>query len=240
MTTINSKNVSDFVVYESLIGSKAYGLDTEESDDDVRGIFVAPTKLFWRVDTQPPETIEIREGADRVYWEVGKFVSLAIKANPTILEVLYTDTVLKNSWIGLRLRGIRDCFLSKLVTSTYGGYATAQMKRLQQRATTEEPNWKHAQNMIRLLLCGVCVLQNGFVPVRMGINRDYLLEIRNGVHSLNVVVNEADVLRRVLDESAKVTKLPDKPDYGPINALMYDIRTMHRDDLTLPPVSEEC
>ncbi|WP_449063610.1 DNA polymerase beta superfamily protein [Planomonospora algeriensis] len=36
-----------------VVGSRAYGLETEESDADRRGVFAAPVPLFWRLDKPP-------------------------------------------------------------------------------------------------------------------------------------------------------------------------------------------
>ncbi|WP_278247251.1 DNA polymerase beta superfamily protein [Thermostaphylospora chromogena] len=39
------------------MGSRAYGLATDASDVDRRGVFVAPTEAFWRL-SKPPTHVE--------------------------------------------------------------------------------------------------------------------------------------------------------------------------------------
>jgi predicted nucleotidyltransferase len=72
-------------------GSRAYGLDTDGSDVDRRGVFVAPTPDFWRLD-KPPTHVE-GPLPEQLSWEVERFCLLALAANPTVLECLWSPIV---------------------------------------------------------------------------------------------------------------------------------------------------
>src|SRR4051812_35206236 len=39
--------LEDFIIYRCIVGSRAYGLDTDASDTDLRGIYLAPAELQW-------------------------------------------------------------------------------------------------------------------------------------------------------------------------------------------------
>lgn len=76
------EDLRKFVIYRCQVGSKAYGLATEESDDDIRGIYLPPARLHWSL-YQLPEQLESADSQkDEVYWELEKFLRLALKANP--------------------------------------------------------------------------------------------------------------------------------------------------------------
>jgi predicted nucleotidyltransferase len=45
--------VADHTILSVVVGSRAYGLDGPSSDHDRRGVFVAPTPLFWHLDKPP-------------------------------------------------------------------------------------------------------------------------------------------------------------------------------------------
>ncbi|MFD3909580.1 nucleotidyltransferase domain-containing protein [Streptomyces sp. CB04723] len=49
--------VRDHTVYACVMGSRAFGLATEDSDTDRRGVFLAPTPLFWRFDKPPTHVV---------------------------------------------------------------------------------------------------------------------------------------------------------------------------------------
>ena len=118
-----------WVIYRCVTGSRAYGLDEEDSDPDVRGVFVAPPDLLWSLQGAPDY---LEQGAmDEAYWEIRKFCVLALKANPNVLECLYTPIVLASTPLGEELLTLRDAFLSRLVHQTYNGYVLSQFKKLE-------------------------------------------------------------------------------------------------------------
>jgi len=79
------------VIYRCVIGSRAYGLDDDTSDTDRRGIYLPPAELHWSL-FGVPEQVENDE-TQECYWELQKFVNLALKANPNVLECLYSPIV---------------------------------------------------------------------------------------------------------------------------------------------------
>lgn len=156
-----------WVVYRCVSGSRAYGLDDDDSDVDVRGVFLAPPEMLWSL-RGAPDYLE-RGAMDEAYWELAKFCVLALKANPNVLECLNTPLVQQVTPIGQELLGLRDAFLSRLVHQTYNGYVLSQFKKLEGDLRSKgAPKWKHVMHLIRLLLSGISVLREGAVTVDVG------------------------------------------------------------------------
>ncbi|MFF5210931.1 DNA polymerase beta superfamily protein [Streptosporangium sp. NPDC000396] len=166
--------VPDRLVLSVVVGSRAYGLDTEDSDVDRRGVYVAPTPLFWRL-AKPPTHVE-GPLPEQFSWEVERFCALALQANPTVLECLWSPIVEHATPAGEELIAIRDAFLSERAHQTFVGYADAQFRRLD----PGRPRWKQAMHMIRLLLSGLHLIRHGEPLVRMDAHRDRLLAVRRG------------------------------------------------------------
>jgi predicted nucleotidyltransferase len=202
----------DYVIYRCVVGSRAYGLDEEGSDVDRRGICLPPADMHWSLGSVP-EQLE-RDATQEVYWELQKFVSLALKANPNVLECLYTPLVEMADPLAHELLAERGRFLSKMVYQTYNGYVMSQFKKMEQDLRTRgEIRWKHAMHLIRLLLSGITVLKEGFVPVQVSEYRDRLLAVRRGEVEWEKVNEWRLDLHREFDAAYAATHLPDQPDY---------------------------
>src|SRR5205085_808702 len=119
----------------------------------------------------------------------------------------------------------RDMFLSKLVYQTYNGYALSQFKKLEQDLRARgEIRWKHAMHLVRLLLSGITVLREGFVPVRVDEHRDRLLAIKRGEASWDDVDAWRLALHGEFDDAFAATRLPERPDYGRANDFLVRAR----------------
>lgn len=213
----------DTVIYRCVVGSRAYGLDNAASDVDRRGIYLPPADLHWSL-YGIPEQLENKE-AQECYWELQKFLVLALKANPNVLECLYTPLVETASPIAQELLSVRSIFLSKLVYQTYNSYVLSQFKKLEQDLRNHgEIRWKHAMHLIRLLLSGITILKEGFVPVQVEEYRSQLLAIRSQQMSWDEVNQWRLSLHQAFDRAFAETTLPDRPDYEQANAFLLRAR----------------
>jgi predicted nucleotidyltransferase len=213
----------DFVVYRCVVGSRAYGLDDAQSDTDRRGVYLPPADMHWSL-YGVPEQLENPE-TEEAYWELQKFLSLALKANPNVLECLYTPLVEHATPLAEELRSMRESFLSRMVYQTYNGYVLSQFKKLQADLRNKGAvKWKHVMHLIRLLLAGVTVLREGFVPVRVEDHRDRLLAIKRGEVAFDEVEAWRLDLHKQFDAAAESTKLPERPDYEKANAFLVRAR----------------
>lgn len=216
-------NLYDTVIYRCIVGSRAYGLDHDESDVDRRGVYLPPAALHWSL-YGVPEQLE-NDAAQEVYWELQKFIVLALKANPNVLECLYTPLVEHADPLAQELRTNRDAFLSKLIFQTYNGYVLSQFKKMQHyRANHGEIKWKHAMHLIRLLVAGITALKEGYIPVRVEQYRDDLLAIRHGERLWDEVNEWRLALHRQFEAAFATSRLPERPDYETVNALLVKAR----------------
>lgn len=213
------------ILFRCVIGSRAYGLEDEQSDTDRRGIYLPPAELHWSL-YGVPEQLE-NEETQEVYWEIQKFLVLALKANPNVLECLYSPIVEFATPLAKELLAMRDAFLSKLVFQTYSGYVASQFKKMQTDIRNQGTvKWKHVMHLIRLLISGIDVLREGTVIVEVGDARDSLLAIKRG----EVAFAEADAWRKRLqvdfERAFQHTTLPERPDYERANAYLIHARSL--------------
>jgi predicted nucleotidyltransferase len=117
------------IVFETVHGSRAYGLATESSDTDLRGVYVPPRDAFYGF-LERPEQVEA--GPERVLYDIRKLFRLAAVSNPTILEILFTDRSdhVLVSPEGQILLDHRSDFLSRLAGDSFGKYGLAQLHRI--------------------------------------------------------------------------------------------------------------
>jgi predicted nucleotidyltransferase len=218
-------NLYERVIYRCVIGSQAYGLAGEGSDIDRRGIFLPPADLHWSL-YGVPDQLENDE-TQEAYWEVQKFLVLALKANPNVLECLYTPLVEKATPLAEKLLAMRGCFLSRLVYQTYNGYVLSQFKKMQADLRNQgRVKWKHVMHLIRLLLSGIHIMREGFVPVRVEEHREKLLAIRRGEVSWEEVEDWRKRLHHDFNAASEATSLPDRPDYEKANAFVIEARRL--------------
>lgn len=211
------------VIYRCVIGSRAYGLEHSESDTDWRGIYVPPAELHWSL-YGVPEQLENDESQE-VYWEVQKFLVLALKANPNVLECLFTPLVDQTTPLSEELLAMRTAFLSRMVYQTYNGYVMSQFKRMQAHIRNHgEVKWKHVMHLIRLLISGTTVLREGFVPVRIEEHRERLLAIKRGEMPWEEVDQWRRSLHEEFDRAFQQTTLPERPDYEKANGFLVKVR----------------
>jgi uncharacterized protein len=228
------------LVFEVLSGSHAYGLATEAADEDVRGVYLPPERGILGFGYR--DTITLKP--DIQYHSLKKYLHLCLKANPSMLAWLWVrpDFIRHNSLLNMDLRCDRHRLLSKLVHKTFGGYAVGQMKKMEKSygsgkgyALHGERNaekdiysryagydTKNAMHLIRLLRCGVELLETGEYNVYRYHDRDMLLEIRHGEWTIEQVLAEAQRWFDEMDSALENSPLPDKPDREWAEAILMD------------------
>lgn len=213
------------VMYRCVIGSRAYGLDHDASDTDYRGIYLPPADLHWSLYGVPDQLD--REETQEQYWELQRFLVLALKANPNVLECLYTPLVEEATPLAEELLAMRASFLSRLVFQTYNGYVTSQFKKMQADLRNQgQVKWKHVMHLLRLLISGIRVLREGHLPVRVDQHRDELLAVRRGEVAWDETEKWRLSLHAQFEAAVEQTKLPERPDYERANALLIKARRL--------------
>ncbi|HEX7845758.1 MAG TPA: nucleotidyltransferase domain-containing protein [Chitinophagaceae bacterium] len=126
MLTIEQIKENGWLIFEVITGSKSYGLATEKSDTDIRGVFVLPKELFYSLEYTAQVSNETN---DIVYYELKRFMELLSRNNPNIIELLNVpdNCVLYKHELMERIKP--ELFLSKLCEQTFANYAYTQIKK---------------------------------------------------------------------------------------------------------------
>lgn len=162
------------ILLYGVVGSTAYGLANPESDIDRLGIFAAPTRDV--LGLNPPDPTLVMKNPDITLHEVAKYCRLALRANPTVMELMWLpdDLYQVRTPHGDQLIKIREAFLSaSYVRNAYFGYAHQQFTRLSRKSENPfDPGMpkrtaKHARHLYRLLQQGYELWDTGRLTLRL-------------------------------------------------------------------------
>jgi len=128
--TLKARNL---ILYDTIIGSHAYGTNNENSDVDKKGFYWIPLKSFLGLHPpiSPKETQISDEKNDKTYYTLFNAFELLRTANPNAIELLWTpqDCVLYKHPIIEDLFDNRDLFITKQAYHSHFQYALAQVKK---------------------------------------------------------------------------------------------------------------
>lgn len=129
----DNAHLGDRIIMLGLGGSHAYGTNVETSDLDVRGCALNNKEEI--LTNQNFEQF-VDERTDTTIYAFNKLVSLLCNCNPNTVEMLglKPEHYLYLSPIGKELLDNKQLFLSKKAAQAFGGYATAQLRRLDNKA----------------------------------------------------------------------------------------------------------
>ena len=125
-----NEHLGKYVILLGLAGSYSYGTNIEGSDIDVRGItlnqksdLIGLTRFEQYVD----------DNTDTVIYAFNKMITLLLSCNPNTIELLglNLEHYLYLNDIGQMLLDNKKLFLSRRAIQSFGGYADAQLRRLQ-------------------------------------------------------------------------------------------------------------
>ncbi|WP_049564933.1 DNA polymerase beta superfamily protein [Streptomyces sp. SBT349] len=206
-----------------VVGSRAFGLASAESDTDRRGVYAAPTADFWRM-AKPPAHLD-GPLPEQFSWEVERFCELALTANPNVLEVLHSPLVERTTPLGEELRALAPAFLSLHVHRTYARYARAQFAKAEARRQREgAPRWKHVVHLLRLMIAGADLLETGILRLDVGEHRERLLAVRGGALSWAEVCAWREELAARLDAARAASPLPEEPGADRVDDWLVSVR----------------
>lgn len=126
---MEEKYVLDNIIFETGVGSRAYGTNNEDSDHDRAGIMIPGKEYF--LGLKRVEQYQDFE-TDRVIYNLRKALKLMMDNNPNMLDLLWAPErcIIKTTEHWDKIQENRDLFLSKKVRYTYSGYAIAQLRRI--------------------------------------------------------------------------------------------------------------
>ena len=256
--------LTKYIAFSSVVGSRAYGLAREESDTDRRGFYVLPAELHWsaRTDLNLRKQFELpqRKGDVAVYWEIERALQLMLSNNPDMLSVLFSPIIEVKGSIIKPLLENKERFLSRRMAKTYQGYAAQQFEKLRANAEAcaelgltpkhyDNPGCRpgtksmglsrrNSMHMIRMLLQGIKALKEGTLTVDATEYRGELQDIRSGAISLKEA--HAWSLELILEFKAALqsTRLPGEPDrHWADQYLLWVRRRMASRDIFRQPVN---
>lgn len=125
-----NEHLGKHLILLGLAGSYSYGTNNENSDIDIRGV-----TLNRKSDLIGMTTFEqyVDDGTDTAIYGFNKMIHLLLNCNPNTIELLglNREHYLYLSDIGEALLQNSGMFLSKRAIQSFGGYADAQLRRLQ-------------------------------------------------------------------------------------------------------------
>lgn len=122
------ETIKPYVLFECVSGSRLFGLATESSDTDIKGVFYLPRADFYGLAYVSQVSNDTN---DIVYYELGRFIELLCASNPNILELLNTpsDMILYRHPMMAHIDPA--WFLSKAAIHSFAHYAYGQVKKSQ-------------------------------------------------------------------------------------------------------------
>lgn len=128
-----NNNLGKNIILIGLGGSYAYGMNKDSSDLDIRGISLnKKEEVLLGIDFEQV----VDEKTDTTIYSFNKMIELLTKMNPNTCEILGLQ-----DWqyfylhpIGKELLENRKMFLSKICIHTFGGYASSQLRRMENKA----------------------------------------------------------------------------------------------------------
>lgn len=145
-----SNSIKERTILVTLGGSRAYGINTEESDVDLKGVFIGSKFSYLSIEPKIETVVDLKnedkwvghflkmikdqslhtKEVEGTSYELHKFCRLALQCNPNILDTLFcdeSDVVYAHAY-GSMIRRAREHFLSKTALNSFYGYAIAQLK----------------------------------------------------------------------------------------------------------------
>jgi len=167
---VNNK-IYGSLIFKCVVGSHAYGTNIEESDWDIKGVYI-----------QSPESVledgyleQVSVSNDETYFELRRFVDLCCTGNPTMLELLFSDKeciIFKEDIFDLLIDD-RNSFLTKLCKYSFGGYAISQIGKA--KGLQKKMNWE-GDKIERKEVLDFCYIiptrENISLPVREWLKRN--------------------------------------------------------------------
>lgn len=125
-----NEHLKDRIIFLTFGGSHAYGTNVEGSDIDIRGC-----ALNRKEDILGLSNFEqfVNTETDTTVYSFNKLISLLLSCNPNTIELLgcRPEHYFVMTKIGKEMIDNRKMFLSRRAINAFGGYATQQLRRLE-------------------------------------------------------------------------------------------------------------
>lgn len=127
----SNRFLGDNIILLALGGSRAYGTNLPESDVDIRGFAINPSKQIYGLEKDFEQVVDT--DTDTTVYSLNKMAGLLLACNPNTVEILgcRPQDYLYVTPYGQKVLDNKKNFLSIRAIDTFGGYARAQYNRLE-------------------------------------------------------------------------------------------------------------
>jgi predicted nucleotidyltransferase len=198
-------------------------------DVDIFQVFIHPKPWYYGLQAYVGKTQRhydtSGEQVDVQVYEIQKFMHLIEKGNPNVHNWLWTQPkhYLVRDGVGEMLIRKRRDFLSKRNLVALGGYAYAQIKKMEafqfegymgekRKALVKEFGYdcKNAAHAVRLLMQGCMLARDEELTVFMPLShRNVIMSVKQGEWTLEKVKEYVEHLEEEFDHLQAMTKLPE-------------------------------
>jgi len=243
--------------FETVMGSVAYGVSSDESDVDIYGICLPPKEVvfphlageIFGFGTQLKRFEQWQEhhvaAMDKVWdfqvFGIVKFFQLAMENNPNVIDSLFTPRrcVLSSTAVGEYIREHRRDFLHKGAWHKFKGYAYSQLNKIRTKTATGKRaelveahgyDVKFAYHVVRLLLEVEQILVDRDIDLER--DREQLKAIRRGEWTLPQLDAWAQEKEKQLEAVYHSSTVPYAPDEALIRSHLMHCLEAHYGDLS--------
>lgn len=212
------------MILKTLVGSRAHGLDTPESDYDYRGVFTVPTSDILSLGYKEKATSWVEgQGEDATSYELRHFLTLAAHSNPSILEVMVSPVV-ESTPAGDELRGLFPyVWNSTDVYNAFTGYSHNQQKKM---LDNKDNRWnKYGVAYLRVLWMAYELLTKGTMSVRIEnkVHLNLLWDIKNKKVKPGEIIDICEEVKLTVKDA--YDQNPNKKtDYDKLNEFLLKVR----------------
>lgn len=208
---------------KALVGSRAHGLNTPESDYDWRGVHVLPTAEILSLGYKYEPISWLEGDQDETSYEIGHFLHLCTKANPSVLEVLLADQVAQGTKYADEMRELLPyMYKPQDAFNAFAGYSKNQQKKLLE-GHLDRP-FKYGVAYVRTAFNLLDLFQTGSFNLRVpeGFYRNKLINIKAGHYSNGEII---DMAEEYIDRARDLLpNIENKQDLERVNAFLLRVR----------------
>lgn len=249
--------LSSNTMYLCIMGSAAYGVQTDKSDIDVYGFCIPPKRMivqpfndcvpgFDKMETfeqwQEHGIKDRSEGKEYDFsvYNITKYFRLVMENNPNMIDSLFVprNCVIHSTPISEKIRENRKMFLHRGAWHKFKGFAYSQVHKMNIKEPKEGSkrkvmydefgyDLKFAYHTVRLLNEVEQILTEGDLDLLR--NKEQLKSIRRGEWSKEKVIQYFEDKEKSLEEIYLKSELPYGPDKDAIRKLLVECIEMYYD-----------
>jgi predicted nucleotidyltransferase len=122
--------VEKHTIFETVVGSRAYGIHNDTSDHDKSGVMIPGIEYFYGLTRF--DQFQGYPDEDKTIYDIRKALRLISDNNPNMMDLLWVPErcVIASTHYWDIIREHRSLFVSKRCRYTFSGYAIAQLERI--------------------------------------------------------------------------------------------------------------